>query len=174
MIKNNFKALLVHLFVGIISFVAFIITHSSTPKWASEAAAKRHALILTAIALAIIIVSLILYYIAGRLFFTCQGNNIRNILSVSIIAVGGSIWWIATYLICASKSGLLNYVEWFYYSLFNTYSLSLIIDMNIDNAFILLIFPLLPSIALSIGLIEKQIIKRKPSASKNILEEINT
>lgn len=169
--KNNFKALLIHVFVGLLSVVAYITFFTAQYKWNNEAAYRRHELLLTAGALAVILSALLLYYFGCMLLIKSTGRNLRNMFSVSGIAVIGLIWWLCSSVLVSSKSSLMNYHTWFYYCLYNSYGLPLIHIMNIDNIFIYLIFPVMPSLVMGIALIEKEMKHRKLEKRKEQIEK---
>ena len=168
LIKNNIKVFFINVIISLMGFGIFILVRSNTPRLTTSTTVKNYSLVLTSVALIILIGSMILYYFAARLFFTCMGNNIKNILSVSMLGIIGIVWWAILVLFVANKGEVLNYLQWFYYCIFNTYALPLITDMNINNVYILLIFPILPVLVMGTGLIEKNTVKRKRLESKEI------
>ena len=103
MIKNNIKALLIHIVISILSFIFFLILHNSSAKWASEEAARQHHVSMLQASILVIIVSLLLYYYLSRKFLINQLSIIKNILSLSIIGLIGIVLWVISFCIYLSE-----------------------------------------------------------------------
>ena len=61
MIKNNIKALLIHIVISILSFIISMLFHTHAVKWVSEEAANQHHFSMLGASFLIIIVLLFLY-----------------------------------------------------------------------------------------------------------------
>lgn len=157
MVKNNLKSLMSHIVISLLSLVVFMIFHSSAAKWASEESARRHHNFMVIISLIVICISLLLYYYSGRAFCTSGKGILNNITSFSAIAVIGIILWIIAFSIDPIGFGgnLLNSNLWFNYATYNNYSIFFLYETRINNPYIFLIFSLIPSIAMYLGMKRK-------------------
>ena len=153
MIKNNIKALLIHIVISILSFIFSIIFHTSSAKWISEEAARQHHVSMLGVSILVIIVSLFLYYHFSKKFLTNQLAIIKNILSLSIIGLIGIVFWFAAFYIDLTETTqiLINSGLWQLYSLYYGYCMSLVYEINATNPYIMLVFGILPIIVMYVG-----------------------
>ena len=153
MIKNNIKALLIHIVISILSFIFSIIFHTSSAKWISEEAARQHHVSMLGVSILVIIVSLFLYYHFSRKFLTNQSSIIKNILSFSIIGLIGIVFWFAAFYIDLTETTqiLINSGLWQLYSLYYGYCVSLVYEITTTNPYIMLVFGILPIIVMYVG-----------------------
>lgn len=151
MIINNFKSLMIHIFVSLISILLFFITNvlPGTPKWVTEEAYNAHKNKMTIISIVIIIIAVILYYSISRKILKKQGSTLKNILSVSVVAILGVFFWILAYIFAGSE-GPGRSTLWQYYTLYNGYMVSLVENIEIKTMFILLLGTFVPSLVMSI------------------------
>ncbi len=154
MIQNNIKALLIHFVISILSFIIYILFHTSSAKWVSEEAARQHHVSMLIISVLVIIASLFLYYHFSMKFLTNKASFIKNILSLSIIELIGIFLWLTAF--CIDLTGgtqiLLNSELWQLYGLYYGYSLYLIDEIIATNPYIMLIFSILPMIVMYLGI----------------------
>ncbi len=153
MIKNNIKALLIHIVISIFSFMFSIIFHSSSAKWVSEEAVRQHHVSMIGGSVLVIIISLFLYYYFSKKFLNNHLSVMINILSLSIIALIGIVLWLNAFCIDLTKGTqvLLNSELWQVYSLYYGYCASLVYEITTTNPYIMLVFGILPSIAMYLG-----------------------
>lgn len=153
MIINNFKSLMIHIFVTIISIFLFFITNvlPGTPKWATEEAYNAHKNKMIIISIVIIIIAVILYYIISRKVLRKQGSTFKNILSVSAVAILGVYFWMFAYILAGSE-GPGRSALWQSYTVYNGYMVSLVENIEIKNMFILLLGTFVPSLVMSIAI----------------------
>jgi hypothetical protein len=154
MIKNNIKALLIHMGISILSLIIYMLFHNSSAMWVSEEAARQHHVSMLVISVLVIIVSLFLYYDFSRKFLINQVSFIKNILSLSIIGLIGIVLWFAAF--CIDLTGgtqiLLNSELWQLYSLYYGYCVYLVDELTSTNPFIMLAFGILPIIVMYLGI----------------------
>ena len=140
-----------------------MIFHNSSAKWISEEFARQHYVSMLGVSILVIIVSLFLYYHFSRKFLTNQLAIIKNILSVSIIGLIGIVLWLTAF--CTDLTGttqiLLNSGLWQLYSLYYGYCMSLVYEINATNPYIMLIFGILPIIAMYVGVKKSSITEIK-------------
>ena len=163
MIKNNIKALLIHIVISILSFIFFLILHNSSAKWASEEAARQHHVSMLQASILVIIVSLLLYYYLSRKFLINQLSIIKNILSLSIIGLIGIVLWVISFCIYLSEVTqiLINSGLWQLYSLYYGYCMSLVYEITITNPYIMIVFGTLPIIFMYLGVKKSRISETK-------------
>ena len=114
MIKNNIKALLIHIVINILSFIFFLNSHTSSAKWVSEEAARQHHTSMIQDSILVVIASLLLYYYLSRKFLTNQLYIIKNILSLSVIGLIGIVLLLISFCIYLTEGAqiLLNSGLW--------------------------------------------------------------
>ena len=163
MIKNNIKALSIHIVISIFSFIFSIIIHNSSAKWVSEEAARQHHVSMIQASILIIIVSLLLYYYLSRKFLTNQLSIIKNLLSFSIIGLIGIVLWLISFFINLTYGTqiLLNSGSWQLYSLYYGYCISLVYEITTTNPYIMIIFGIFPIIFMYLGMIKSSGTKSK-------------
>ena len=163
MIKNNIKALLIHIVISILSFIFSLILHNSSAKWASEEAARQHHVSMLQASILVIIVSLLLYYYLSRKFLINQLSIIKNILSLSIIGLIGIVLWVISFCIYLSEGTqiLINSGLWQLYSLYYGYCMSLVYEITITNPYIMIVFGTLPIIFMYLGVKKSRISETK-------------
>lgn len=151
--KNNIKALLIHLVISILSFIIYILFHTSSAMWVSEEAARQHHVSMLIISVLVIIVSLFLYYHFSRKFLTNKVSFLINILSLSIIGLIGVFLWLTAFYIdlTGGTQILLNSELWQLYSLYYGYCLYLVDEITATNPYIMLVFGVLPIIVMYFG-----------------------
>ncbi|MBZ9689705.1 hypothetical protein G9F72_025845 [Clostridium estertheticum] len=93
-------------------------------KWATEEAARNHHYNMMFVAIAIIAVAVILYYLLGSVRLIDQGNIYKNLFSVSSVAILGVLLWANAFNIdrIGPSNRLLNSQLWQYYTMYNGYS----------------------------------------------------
>ncbi|ERI91840.1 hypothetical protein HMPREF1982_02883 [Clostridiales bacterium oral taxon 876 str. F0540] len=157
MVKNNLKSLLIHIIISFLSLIVFIIFHSSAVKWASEESARRHHNFMMIIALILICGSILFYYYLSGRFCSKENNILNNLFSVSITAIVGIILWIIAFAIEPSGVGgqLLNFKLWVGYAAYNSYAMFLINEIRINNSYVLIVFSLVPTLVMYLGLKRK-------------------
>ena len=163
MIKNNIKALLIHIVISILSFIISMLFHTHAVKWVSEEAANQHHFSMLGASFLIIIVLLFLYYHFSRKFLTNQSSIINNILSFSIIGLIGIVLWFIAFSIdlTGGTQILLNSELWQLYSLYYGYCVSLVYEITTTNPYIMLVFGILPIIVMYIGVKKSKITRQK-------------
>lgn len=163
MIKNNIKALLIHIVISILSFIISMLFHTHAVKWVSEEAANQHNFSMLGASFLIIIVLLFLYYHFSRKFLTNQSSIIKNILSFSIIGLIGIVLWFIAFSIdlTGGTQILLNSELWQLYSLYYGYCVSLVYEITTTNPYIMLVFGILPIIVMYIGVKKSKITRQK-------------
>ncbi|MGG7142100.1 hypothetical protein ACQPVP_01350 [Clostridium nigeriense] len=163
MIKNNIKALLIHIVISIFSFIFSMLFHNSSAKWVSEEAANQHHVAMLRVSVLIIIVSLFLYYHFSRKFLTNQLSIIKNILSFSIIGLIGMVLWLTAFYtdLTSGTQILLNSELWQWYSLYYGYCMSLVYEITATNPYIMLVFGSLPIIVMCLGAKKSSITETK-------------
>ena len=163
MIKNNIKALLIHIVISILSFILSIIIHTSSAKWVSEEAARQHHISMIQASILVIIVSLLLYYYLSRKFLTNQLSIIKNILSLSIIWLIGIVLWLISFYIYLTEGTqiLLNSGFWQLYSLYYGYCMSLVYEITTTNPYIMIVFGIFPIIIMYLGMKKSSITEGK-------------
>lgn len=153
MIKNNIKSLSIHIVISILSFIIYMLFHSSSVKWVSEEVARKHHVYMLVISAVVIIVSLFLYYYFSRKFLNNRASFFKNIISLSITGLIGIALWLAAF--CIDLTGgtqiLLNSQLWQLYSLYYGYCLYLVDEITITNPYIMLVFGILPIIVMYLG-----------------------
>ncbi|EQB85823.1 hypothetical protein J2Z44_004235 [Clostridium punense] len=154
MIKNNIRSLLIHVMINILALITYIPFHISVVKWASEEAAKNHHIVMISVAITIIAVALFLYYYFSGVFLKEQGSNFKNIMSISLTGfIGIFIWFIAFNMNLAERTNaLLNSEVWQLYSLYYSYSLFLVDEAAISIPNIMLVFCIMPTLAMWVGI----------------------
>jgi hypothetical protein len=127
------------------------------PKWATEEAARNHHTSMMVIAITIIAVAVILYYLLGRNRLIDQGNIYKNLFSVSLIAILGLILWAIAFNLdrIGPSNHLFNSHFWENYAVFNGYSFFLLKEAGINNPYVFLIFSFIPTIAMWTGIQRK-------------------
>ena len=163
MIKNNIKALLIHIVVSILSLIFSMLFQNSSAKWASEEAANQHHLSMLGVSFLVIIVSLFLYYHFSKKFLSNQLSIIKNILSFSIIGVIGIVLWLNAFCIGLADGTqiLLNSELWQLYSLYYGYCMSLVYEITATNPYIMIVFGILPIIVMYLGVKKSSITETK-------------
>ena len=158
MVKNNLKSLLVHITISIFSMILYFLFNMAQAKWASEEAARNHHYNMMFVAVTIIAVAVILYYLLGSARLINQGNIYKNLFSVSLIAILGIILWANAFNTdrIGPSNHLLNSQLWEYYTMYNGYSFFLINESEINNSYVFLLFSFIPTIAMWIGITRKR------------------
>lgn len=93
MVKNNLKALLIHIIISFFTIFSLLFT-MGTAKWASEEAAIKHHNHMMLVRTTIIVIALILYYLSGIIFLTIQENIVKNLPSAILIIIIGPFIWV--------------------------------------------------------------------------------
>lgn len=163
MIKNNIKALLIHIVISILSFISSLIIHTSSAKWVSEEASRQHHTSMILASILVTIVSLLLYYYLSRKFLTNQLSIIKNILSLSIIGLIALVLWLISFCIYLTEGIqiLLNSGLWQLYSLYYGYCMSLFYEITITNPCVMILFGTLPIIVMYLGMKKANITEAK-------------
>lgn len=106
------------------------------------------------IAITIIIAALFLYYYFSGVFLINQGNNFKNIMSVSITVLIGIALWLTAFCIDLTDGTkiLLNSELWQLYSLYYSYCLFLVNEAAIGIPYIFLIFCVMPVLFMWLGI----------------------
>lgn len=167
MIKNNIKALLIHIVISILSFIFSLIIHNSSAKWVSEEVARQHHVSMLRASILVIIISLVLYYHFSKKFLTNQLSIIKNILSFSIIGLIGIVLWLTSF--CIDLTGgtqiILNSGLWQLYTLYYGYCMSLVYEITTTNPYIMIVFGILPIIIMYLGVKKSSITETKRISS---------
>lgn len=153
MISNNLKAVLIHIIVSAISFYMYFAFNIKVgiADYATPEAYQNHVNFMMAISVAIIIIAIILYFVGARLLLKNQGKLTRNLLSVSCVAVIGVIWWLVIYPI-SNLEAFSNSNVWMTYSIYVSYMLSLVVNVNNDVPLLLLVSTIVPSVVMTAGI----------------------
>jgi hypothetical protein len=153
MISNNLKAMLIHIIVSAISFYMYFAFNikSGIADYATPEAYQNHVNFMMAISVAIIIIAIILYFVGARLFLKNQVKLTRNLLSVSCVAVIGVIWWLVIYPI-SNLEAFSNSNVWMTYSIYVSYMLSLVDNVNNVMPLLLLVSTIVPSVVMTAGI----------------------
>lgn len=164
MIKNNLKSLFIHIIISFTFIIIFLVFFLSGGKWASEEAAIRHHNRMMFMAITMIGIALILYYLSSRKFLINQGNLIKNLLSTILVAIIGSIIWVIAYKVdfdnIRVSYSLFNSELWQIYCAFNGYSMFFLNEYNSKNHLLFLLFSFMPTIAMSLGILRKDVPKQ--------------
>jgi hypothetical protein len=154
MIKNNIKSIFIHIVISILSLITYIPFHVSAVKWVSEEAAMKHHISMLFIAITIIIAALFLYYFFGGMLLINQESNFKNIFSVSITVLIGIFLWFTAFNIdlTGGTKILLNSELWQLYTLYYSYCLFFVDEASIGTAYIMLVFCVLPILAMLLGI----------------------
>jgi hypothetical protein len=161
LIKNNLKSLLIHIAISIPSLIVmfFFIIGQGQPKWASEEAARNHHNSMMFIAVIMIAVAVFLYYSLAGKHLTNQGSKYRNLLSVCLVGILGVGLWVVAFN--ADRMGPSNILSnsnlWERHNMYNGYSFFLILESEINNAYVFLISSFIPTIAMWVGIQRKRI-----------------
>ncbi|MCA0386339.1 MAG: hypothetical protein LCH34_12150 [Firmicutes bacterium] len=156
MLKNNVKALTIHIFVNIISVLLYymLVINVGVAEWVSEAAYKAHVDKMVIIGLVIALLAFALYFIGGRLFLRDQGRIWKNVLSVSSVFFLGFIWWLMilplSNLEVFSKANV-----WQTFSIYTSYMLTLIDYLEADIPILLLLCLMLSTLFMVLGIKKK-------------------
>jgi len=156
MLKNNVKALIIHIFVNVISvFLYYMLAiNVGVAEWVSEAAYNVHIDKMVMIGLVIVLMAFALYYIGGRVFLRDQGWLWKNILSVSSVFIIGFIWWLMilplSNLEVFSKANV-----WQTFSMYTSYMLTLIDYLEVDIPILLLLSLMLSTLLMVLGIKKK-------------------
>lgn len=163
MIKNNIKALLIHIVTSMLSFIVYILFNTSSAKWASEEAANQHHLSMLRVSFLVIVFSLFLYYHFSKKFLTNQSSIMKNILSFSIIGLIGIVLWFIALSndLTGGTQILINSELWKLYSLYYGYCVHLVDEITVTNPYIMLVFGFLPIISMYLGLKKSSIKETK-------------
>lgn len=150
MVKNNLKSLVLHILISITSIIIFLTFYTSTPKWVSEEAARRHQFMVVIP----VLLAIALYYAVGKKFLTNQGSIFKNLLSVSITAIIGIFLWVMAFNIdlTGPSNSLLNSELWQVYYMYNGYSLFLINEWGINNQYLFLLSSFIPSATMALSM----------------------
>lgn len=152
MIKNNMKALGIHLLLMIISgFVGsqvFIMA-----EWVSVEAQRAHELQIMRTSYILFIAAIVFYFLFGIALFHKLGNLKENIMSViSIFLIGLLIWLFIIFKFgFPNESSLSN--GWGLYLIYIAYAIPLTVVTKLSSPFILLLFSLIPSLAMFFGIL---------------------
>lgn len=155
MVRNNLKSLLIHTVMSFLFIIIYLVFFSGTPKWASEEAANRHHILMMVISITELVIAFILYFLSGRNVLRMQGSLIKNLLSTILVAIFGAIIWVIAYIFDSNILTISQSKLWEIHSLYNGYSIHFIYEVDL-NIYIILQFSLLPSIALTLGIISKR------------------
>jgi heme/copper-type cytochrome/quinol oxidase subunit 2 len=146
-----------HITISIISIIVYFFFNSGQPKWASEEAARNHHNNMMIVSVIIIAVAIFLYFSFARRSLINQGTIYNNLFSVSLTAILGVLLWAVAFSIVriGPSNILLNSQLWQNYAMYNGYSLFFIYESGINNAYVFLIFSLIPTITMGIGVGKK-------------------
>lgn len=159
MVKNNLKALLVHVVISIIAWVVYSrFGGFASAKRATEEAADNHHMLLFRVTIGIIIVAVILYYLAGWLLMINQGNILKNLLATIIISGIGVFLWAIAFIIDYVVKGdhSLSSELWSYYGVYNSYATFYFYEAGINNPFIWLLPSFVPSAVMALGMLTRK------------------
>jgi hypothetical protein len=159
LIKNNLKALFIHLTISFICFNVFLAFISSgQPKWVSEEAALSHHYTMILVGVIMIAISVALYYFLGRKFLANKGSSLISLCSTTLPAILGIFLWIIAFSMASSGPGgsLLNSELWGFYTVYNGYSTLFLNEVRSNNPYLYLLFCFIPTIAMWIGLLRKR------------------
>jgi hypothetical protein len=158
LIKNNLKSFLIHLIISIISYLVTIIFISGQPKWVSAEAANNHHYSMMVIAVIVIAIATISYFLSAKKHLINQGNIYKNLFSVSLTAIFGVFLWVVAFNTdrIGPSNILLNSQLWQHYGTYNGYSIFFISESGINSPFIFLLFSFIPTIAMWAGIQQKK------------------
>ncbi|MFZ5966401.1 MAG: hypothetical protein ACOYVK_04415 [Bacillota bacterium] len=140
MYKNNFRAILIHIIIGLIIFKLFTYIDSL----AIENKIKFGGFFYDAGAIFFFLLAIILYLSAGRVL-SMQGNKLKDLLSVSSVSIVGLILW----LVCFTITGGINTganLNWIPFVFYTAYSFPLNVTFYLDTPFMAFIYALAPSL----------------------------
>ena len=156
MLTNNVKALIIHIFVNIISvFLYYILAiNVGVAEWVSEATYKAHVDKMVMIGLVIVLMAFALYFMGGKLFLRDQGRLWKNISSVSSVFIIGFIWWLM--ILPLSNLEVFSKVNvWQTFSIYTSYMLTLIDYLEADIPILLLLSLMLSTLFMVLGIKKK-------------------
>jgi hypothetical protein len=158
MVKNNIKSLLIHVMISIISVILFIAFNSSTAKWVSEEAARKHHYYMMFVAIAFLVVSIFLYNLLGRILLINKGSIYKNLVATGLTAIIGTFLWIIAFSmdLTGPSNYLLNSELWQFYSAYNGYCLFFLNESQNNNQYIYLLFTFIPTLAMGSGMLKNQ------------------
>ena len=158
MVKNNLKALLIHMIISVISIIIYFLFNMGQPSWASPEASKNNHNNMMILAVIIIAVAIILYYSFAKTYLINQGNIYKNLFSISLTIILGIFLWVVAFN--ADRIGpsniLLNSQLWQNYVMYNGYSLFLVYESGINNVYLFSLFSFMPPIAMLSGISRKK------------------
>ena len=158
MVKNNLKALLIHMRISVISIIVYFLFNMGQPSWASPEAANNHHNNMMILAVIIIAVAIILYYSCAKKYLINQGSIYKNLFSSSLTIILGVFLWVVAFNTdrIGPSNILLNSQLWQNYVMFNGYSLFLVYESGINNVYLFLLFSFMPPIAMVSGVSRKK------------------
>ena len=158
MVKNNLKALLIHMIISVISIIVYFLFNMGQPSWASEEAANNHHHNMMILAVIIIAVAVILYYSFAKTYLINQRSIYKNLFSSSLTIILGVFLWVVAFNTdrIGPSNILLNSQLWQNYVMFNGYSLFLVYESGINNVYLFLLFSFMPPIAMVSGVSRKK------------------
>jgi len=154
LVKNNLKSLLIHVSISITSIFVFYLFNAGQPKWASEEAYIKHHNSMMGVAVTIIVVATILYYLLGKKHLIKQGSIYKNLFSVSLTIILSLFFWVYAFNIdrIGPSNHLLNSYLWERYCTYNGYSFFFIRESENNNPYVFLLSSFMPTIAMWVGL----------------------
>ncbi|MCK8058201.1 MULTISPECIES: hypothetical protein [unclassified Fusibacter] len=158
MILNNLKALIIHLAVCLVSIIIYRMFHSVQIDWVSAHFEQRHHLIMIATACVSVLIAISLYYICANRLLAKQDSLPKAFMSTGFVAAAGAVFWLnaVSFNFLSVGGTIFNSKLWMFYGFYNMHSFYLIDEFSIENAYVLLIFSLLPSVAMGFGLHHKK------------------
>lgn len=158
MIKNNIKALIIHVIFSYISFIIFINFNLDVTKLVSEKAARNREIFMNSMAFGTLIVFIILYIVCGFLFME-YGSPIENMFSGIFVTIFGAIIWIITFSTFVNINEFVPADTWFLYNVYNGYSLFFVEQLIVDKPIVLITFSFFPDLLLWLGIELRHFIK---------------
>jgi membrane protein implicated in regulation of membrane protease activity len=156
MIKNNLRAMFIHLGISLVAIAVSMSFGTSTAKWVSEEAARAHKMQIIFMSLVVLGIALFLYYYFAKKFLSRHEDRLKNILSVSSPALIGILFWIILAISHGLGDGFLNNESWFVYGLYNGYGLWSVWNLGLSSPLLLLLLSVLPSIFMTAGISAKE------------------
>ena len=156
MFWNNVKSLCIHIIVNLISFGLYFKFNMAVgiPEWASPEAYTAHVNNMILISAGIICLAQVLYFVGGRLMLRNQGRLTKNLLSTSVVAVIGIVWWAVLFPV-AQLDAFSHSNLWHVYAIYVSYMLSLIENLEKEIPFILLLSSAIPTFVMAAGIKKK-------------------
>lgn len=144
--------------ISIACMFVFLLFNAGQPKWASEEAYIKYHNTMMGVAVIIIGVTTILYYLLAKKHLIKQKSLYKNLFSVSLTIILSIFLWVYAFNIdrVGPSNHLLNSHLWERYCMYNGYSFFYIHESENNNPYTFLMFSIMPTIAMWVGLQRKR------------------